>query len=172
MTYAKPFVFDIDPDLPLLIMACSATKRDVAGDVRFIELYDGPMWRQIRASGFPASNVAAISALYGFLEPGYQIETYDIQMDEKRSARICGLGNHVWRLIQAVRAARGAMVFGGQLYRNVASTAQRVEPELNLSQASGTFLEQRKQLGAWLRANSPQADCSDDEPPAAPRFGL
>lgn len=168
MGYAKPFVFEIVPDLPLLIMACSATKRDAGGNVRFIDLYDGPMWRQIRASGFPASNVAAISAAYGFLEPGFQIETYDMQMDEKSSALICGQGNHVWRLIKAVRVARGGIVFGGRLYRNVGSTAKRVDPELDLTQASGSFLEQRKQLGAWLRANSPEVPQGSNEASRVP----
>jgi hypothetical protein len=140
---------------PLLVLAFSATKREV-GDklVPFAELYDGPMWRQVRASGYPVSNVAAVSALYGFLEPGAQIRTYDTEMDQKRMRRMCGTGNDVWRFEQATERAGGAFVVGGRLYQELARTAIRRRPELTnkIRFASGSYLQQRKQLGAWLRA--------------------
>jgi len=152
VSYAIPFQYPIQAGRPLLIMACSATKRAVTGLVRFTELYDGPMWQQVRASGYPASNIACVSALYGFMEPGHQITAYDREMDEKISVRICGEGNAVWRLAQAVKAAGSAMVFGGALYRAVAQQAKRIEPDLPISEATGSYLQQRKQLGEWLRA--------------------
>lgn len=150
--FASPFEFEIAAGTPLVIMACSATKRDVAGLVRFTDLYDGPLWRQLRCAGYPVTNIAAISALHGFLDPGRQIESYNIEMDEKRSARICSQSDHVARLIRATKIAGRAIVFGGALYRAVATTAQRREPSLDIAQASGSFLAQRKQLGEFLRA--------------------
>jgi hypothetical protein len=155
MTYPVPFVFPIEQGRPLLVMSCSSTKRDVvAGDlVRFAYLYDGPTWRQVKASGFPLTNVAAISALYGFLEPGMAIETYDRKMDDKAALRISTTSNHAWRLEQAVRQAGSAFIVGGALYRQLGETMLRHAPDLAgvVTFATGSYLAQRKQLGAWLR---------------------
>lgn len=158
MTYPHPFVFSIEAGRPLLVMSCSSTKRQVAAGelVRFAELYDGPTWRQVRASRFPLSNVAAISALYGFLEPGMAIETYDRKMDDKAAARICTTSNHAWRLEQAIRQAGAAFIVGGALYRQLGETVLRLAPDLApvVTFASGSYLQQRAQLGTWLRAQA------------------
>jgi hypothetical protein len=158
MTYPVPFTFQIEQGRPLLVMSCSSTKREVvAGDlVRFAYLYDGPTWRQVRASGFPLTNVAAISALYGFLEPGMAIETYDRKMDDKAAARICTTSNHAWRLEQAVRQAGSAFIVGGELYRQLGETMLRHAPDLadRVTFATGSYLAQRKQLGTWLRSQA------------------
>ena len=154
MPYPHPFLYQIKRDTPLLVVSCSQTKRDIGDDLaRFIELYDGPMWRQIKASSFPRSNVAAISALHGFMEPGYAIRTYDLHMDEDRSRSLCHRGNHVALFAQSVREAGSAFVVGGELYRELALTALRVYPDLNglISFATGSYLAMRKQLGQWLR---------------------
>ena len=154
MVYPTPFVFDIVKGYPLLILACSSVKRPtVAGSlVRFSDLYDGPMWRQVKSSGYPLSNVAAISALHGFLEPGMAIETYDIEMDEDRCKRICSESCHIHRLSKAVHAAGSAFIVGGALYREVGHAAIRRDPDLEgiISFSSGSYLKQRKQLGEWL----------------------
>ncbi len=143
---------------PLLVLSCSADKRavDPAAFVPFSDLYDGPMWRQVRAIGFPVARVCAISALYGFLEPGRIIQTYDRVMDEKRSARMCGEGADVYRFAEAVKVAGGAFVVGGALYQELARRAIAREPELAelVTFARGSYLQQRKQLGEWLRAQT------------------
>lgn len=162
MRYAQPFQFTPDPARPLLVAACSKVKREASGLVRFGDLYDGPTWRDIRASGFPMANVAAISALHGFMEPGTQIETYDRVMDDKISARICGTGNDVWRLGQMVQAHPETFVLGGALYQEIARTVARVWPNTTsrIVYASGSFLAQRKQLGEWLRAQCPAKEAA------------
>ena len=155
MPYPVPFLFTIERDLPLLVMSCSQEKAPVhaAELVRFAELYCGPMWQQVKASGFPLTNVAAISALHGFMEPGYAIRTYDLKMDDDISARQSREGNDVERLAAAIREAGSAFIVGGKLYRAMAETAIRRHSELAacVTFASGSYLEQRKQLGAWLR---------------------
>lgn len=143
--------------MTLLVLSCSATKKPVGENERvpFALLYDGPMWRQVRAAGFPLDRVAAVSALYGFLEPDHPaIWTYDREMDEKAAARICGTGDHVHRFAVAAELHGGAMVFGGEMYRRVADYARRYRPSLDgrINFATGSFLEQRKQLGEWLRS--------------------
>lgn len=143
-------------DKPLLILSCSATKVAVRAHhfVPFAELYDGPMWRQVKASGFPLRNVAAISALYGFIEPWWRVQAYDCEMDEKRSRAFCRTGDDRWRLADLVKRVPAAFVVGGGMYQALAVAAVQLEPAIGnkVSFARGSFLEQRKQLGEWLRA--------------------
>ena len=154
MAYPTPFLFTIEPGRPLLIMSCSDVKRPTKPYelVRFADLYAGPMWLQVKASGFPLTNVAAVSALYGFLEPGMAIETYDRMMDEKTSERFCSTSDHVYRMAEAIKAAGSAFFVGGKLYRElVYRTIQVYRDTPSVTFAEGTYLQQRKQLGAWLR---------------------
>jgi hypothetical protein len=144
--------------MTLLILSCSQEKAPVppGASTHFFDLYDGPMWRQVKGAGFPRAKVAALSALYGFMEPDYPavLQSYDTKMDEERSARLCNTSCHVARLAQLVRAHGAAFIVGGKLYQEIARTAERITPELapRLTYAAGSYLEQRKQLGAWLRA--------------------
>lgn len=146
---------------PLLILSCSDVKRPLTGWHPFADIYDGPMWRQVRASGFPMMDVAAISALHGFMKPGQLIEVYDRVMDKRRSHDMCHTGDDAWRLCCEVKKRpRGAMIFGGELYRELARVAKRVWSDLEIDEATGSFLEQRKRLGEWLRA---QIDGDDND---------
>lgn len=160
MTFPSPVTFPLSRS-PLLVLSCSATKRPAGANewVRFADLYTGPMWLQVKAAGLPAYRVAAISALYGFLEPGMPINTYDRMMDEKASHRICHQSDHVARFAAAVAFAGSAFMVGGGLYQELGRTAIRWRPELEqmVTFATGSFLQQRKQLGEWLRANTKQA---------------
>jgi hypothetical protein len=155
MTFPNPVTFPIARGKPLLVMSCSATKRPAGANewLRFADLYIGPMWQQVHASKYPLTNVAAVSALYGFLEPGMPINTYDRVMDEKIAHSICHTSNHVARFHDATMIAGSAFVVGGQLYQELAKTAIRWRPALGelVTFASGSFLQQRKQLGQWLR---------------------
>lgn len=137
-----------------LILSCSEVKVAPRAPRRFapfFDVYNGPMWKQVKACKFPRDRVAAISARYGFLEPGADIELYDDVMDVKSSAWFCSKSNHVWRLARLADKAGGAFVVGGQLYQAIAQTALRIEPGLPITFASGSYLQQRKQLGEWLR---------------------
>lgn len=160
MTFPTPVTFPIPRGKPLLVLSCSATKKPAGKNdwLRFGDLYTGPMWQQVQAIGFPMDQVAAISALYGFLEPGMPINTYDREMDKKAAHRICHTGDHVARFASAVAVAGSAFVVGGALYQELAHTAIRWRPELagDVTFASGSFLQQRKQLGQWLRDNIPE----------------
>jgi hypothetical protein len=121
------------------------------------DVYNGPLWQQVKASDFPMTNVAAISALYGFLEPGHPIESYDRKMDDKRIWELLSTSNHGARFERMVRGCGGAFIVGGSLYRQWADgVLSRYAPELRgvVAFASGSYLEQRKQLGEWLRAHA------------------
>lgn len=142
---------------PLLVLSCSATKFPVAPSDRvpFTSLYDGPMWRQVRSSGFALDRVAAVSALYGFLGPGDKVYNYDREIDEKISRRICHESDHVSRFAKLVGDAGDVLLIGGALYQELGHTAERWRPELagRITYGQGSFLRQRKQLGVWLRAH-------------------
>jgi hypothetical protein len=153
----------IKPRAPLLILSCSETKKaPTTRRAPFADVYDGPMWRQVKSHGYPLSNVAAISALYGFLDPGDKIELYNVKMDEEHCRRIIGEGDHIHRLAEAIRKAGGAHVFGGELYKEIVRAAIRYRPELGelVTFASGSFLEQRQQLTAFLCRDSEFVICN------------
>ena len=147
---------------PLLVMSCSKVKRATAPRelVRFFDLYDGPTWQQVKRSAFPRENVAAVSALYGYLEPGTAIETYDCKMDDERAARMCHTSDHGARLAAAIDAAGSAFVVGGQLYQQLARRALALRPAIadRVTFAAGSYLQQRKQLSAWLIAYAGRAE--------------
>jgi hypothetical protein len=63
----------------LLILACSATKRDGPAYMPAIERYDGPLWKTLRAADLRSEKaiVAFLSAHLGFRAANTPIEMYD-----------------------------------------------------------------------------------------------
>lgn len=137
---------------PLFVVSCSATKRAAAEPVPFIELYDGPMWRQVRASAVSSSSVAALSAEHGYLAPDSSVAFYDRPMTEARLEELTAAAGDGFA--DAVAAHDSVLVFGGELYRRLvrAALAHRPGLEGRVKFATGSFLKQRKQLGEALRA--------------------
>ncbi|MBB2687782.1 UNVERIFIED_ORG: hypothetical protein GGD47_005425 [Rhizobium etli] len=84
------------PSRRLLILACSATKRSGANDMRAIDRYDGPLWRTLRTADPEGrkAQVAFLSAHYGFREAATPIEHYDARMTDAIAAAMIagGLG--------------------------------------------------------------------------------
>jgi hypothetical protein len=69
-------------------MACSATKRPLE-HAPLAELYDGPTWRTLRATGVPADvDVYALSAEYGLVPAWQERANYDRRMDAARAAEL------------------------------------------------------------------------------------
>ena len=66
----------------LLILACSATKRDGPTYMPAIERYDGPLWQILRSVDprGEKAKVAFLSARLGFRAASTPIETYDARM--------------------------------------------------------------------------------------------
>ena len=66
----------------LLILACSATKRDGPSYMLAIERYDGPLWQTLRAVDphGEKAKVAFLSAHLGFRAASSLIEMYDARM--------------------------------------------------------------------------------------------
>ena len=76
------------PSSRLLILACSATKRDGPEYMPARERYDGPLWRTLRSADphGEKAKVAFLSAHLGFRAADWPIEMYDARMTEQMAA--------------------------------------------------------------------------------------
>lgn len=74
----------------LLILACSATKRDGETYMPTVERYDGPLWRTLRATDpdNQLARVAFLSARLGFRAADTPIKTYDARMTPELAERM------------------------------------------------------------------------------------
>ena len=72
----------------LLILACSATKRDGPACMPAIQRYDGPLWQTLRAVDpyGEKAKVAFLSAHLGFRAASSPIEIYDARMTDQVAA--------------------------------------------------------------------------------------
>jgi len=81
------------PERQLVVLSCSATKRDDGGLLPALERYDGPMYQVLRSflrrAEWPAPlSVGILSAKYGLIGGLASIDTYDQRMTRDRSAEI------------------------------------------------------------------------------------
>lgn len=78
----------------LLILSCSATKRDDPGWIPAIERYDGPLWQTVRAVDPDRQRikVAVLSARYGFLDARAPVENYDTRLTADLAGRMIAGG--------------------------------------------------------------------------------
>ena len=126
-----------------------------------------PCGGEIRASEFPRENVAAISALYGFLEPGMAINTYDRVMDEDRArAAIITHRLHLLELLPEFQP----LVVSGNLSVTMAWAVSLVPPRRQLDFvkriASGQLrtAEQARHAALARRDADAQIDAFANEP--------
>jgi len=136
---------------PLILMPCSAIKRPVTVPTRFVDVYDGPLWQQVRT--YPADAIAAISAKHGLLMPGALIEPYDRLMDEQRLMQIINDGTTIKNL-GALTERHGLLllVVGSELYKFVGLSILGQRPDLinHVRFACGSYLQQRHALKQFL----------------------
>src|SRR4051812_24272701 len=74
----------------LVVLGCSATKTDVAGDLPAIHRYDGPFYRVFRShlreyEWSQNLSVSILSARYGLIGGLAQISTYEQRMTKERA---------------------------------------------------------------------------------------
>ena len=115
----------------LLIMACSATKKNnkSGAAVPARQLYDGPSWRVYRnwreqysrASLF--TDVMVCSAEYGLISELEWIEPYDRRMDVEQARKLSRMGRFADQLDAHLRSCGDpeVLVFGSTLYASVVS---------------------------------------------------
>ena len=79
----------------LIVLGCSATKRDTAAKLPAVDLYDGPMYRVLRTflrrHLWPKDlSVAVLSAEHGLMGGMTPIETYEHRMTPDRAKTLAG----------------------------------------------------------------------------------
>jgi hypothetical protein len=141
--------------MSMIVMACSATKRDDPGELPAIDRYDGPMWRTLRASlaelgERPLPEVWFLSARYGFHPATLPIVHYDGVLTEARARDLLRMpsSNHV-AFAEEVRRHDRVLFAGGAIYRD---TMLRAAPMVRLlSETDGEGIgHHRAQLRAWI----------------------
>jgi len=150
----------------LVVMGCSATKREDAGTMPAIDRYDGPMWRTLRArlAELPAARdaiasgellITVLSARHGFIPADVQIENYDCRMTEARAADICrdpSYDHHQMAIRFA--AAQDVLFAGGQMYRDAMWKASNASLAriMDVTETDGAGIGvHRAQIGAWFQ---------------------
>jgi len=130
----------------LIVLSCSQVKRTTSEPTPFADVYDGPIWRQVKKH-FPTSNIAVLSAEHGLLEPGARIEHYDRLMDEERLLQFINDLDQMERFAALVRQYDKVLVVGGELYKLFALYFTSIMyPEL-VHYTCGSYLQQRGALG-------------------------
>ncbi|MCP4560161.1 MAG: hypothetical protein GY873_09070 [Bosea sp.] len=78
----------LHPSSRLLVLACSATKRDGQSYMPAIQRYDGPLWQTLRAVDpyGEKAKVAFLSAHLGFCAASSPIESYNALMSDQMAA--------------------------------------------------------------------------------------
>lgn len=157
---------------PLLLLACTGRKVESDVEIGALELYDGPSFRTLRASGYPTPEgprvrVAILSAEHAILSPYSLVRPYDRRMDPERAAELAAIGEYEVRKKLFVPArcrgrsfehfpASEVFVFGGALYRQVVEAweAAGVFSDVpgGVSYSSGGIGVQLGQLKRWLQS--------------------
>ena len=78
----------------LVVLACSATKRQNDGYMPAIDRYDGPLWQTVRSIPLDrtVTKIAVLSALYGFIDSRSPIQNYDRRLTEDLADRMIAGG--------------------------------------------------------------------------------
>lgn len=163
---------------PLLILSCSATKREGRGLISAYERYDGPAYRVLRASGFPSAargpdtRLRILSAEHGLISCWATIDAYDRLMDAERAEQFATVDeDELCRtlflpVIASKRRdafehfpASEVFVWGGKLYRSVVEAweARGIFDDVpgGVSYSSGGIGTQLGQLKTWLTDHTP-----------------
>lgn len=114
----------------ILVLSCSATKRQDSDLLPALTRYDGPAYRIVRQyrdcierGAHPGLRVLILSAEHGILGSTSPLHDYDRKMDRARAAEL--IAAHRWRAEWMrellLHEGRNCLVFGGALYRHVIS---------------------------------------------------
>ncbi len=119
----------------VLVMACSATKKASPRPIPAIDLYDGPMWRTLRAclATLPRAGdgiadgslvIKVLSARHGVIGHNVEIGYYDERMTEARAARMARTPSYdLQQLASVVSGSASVLLAGGSVYRRAMASA-------------------------------------------------
>lgn len=144
----------------LFIIACSQAKKATEGPAPFTEVYDGPLWRDLRRANVPRHRIAALSARYGFLAPGASIVAYDQVMTWERVAELAAEPHQLAAIRDHAQQHGRVCVVGSRLYRHLVDLALDLQlaPAVTVRPIGGSILQMRGDLNGLLRDEAPWDD--------------
>lgn len=166
-----------DPKNTLVLMACAQAKIDTDHSVPFLELYNGPMWQDLRANGqaIPPRNIFALSGKHGFVSVMASAKPYEEKISAEKvdelvergvmegpKAKKAGTmppGQSVYAEVARDKPYSQVIIYGAGEYRrgfNAIVTqllqAGVIEDGAPIVATEGTILKQRQQFNEFLRA--------------------
>ncbi len=143
----------------LLVMACSATKRKVAGLLPAIVRYDGPAFHVLRkylAHGTDAPSILILSAKYGLLDADHPIPDYGCRITAEAAEAI---RPDVLRVLGERLSQKQyedvAFCVGHDYQKAVEGYAGLIASDTKITFIPGGQGTRLRNLRAWLRREQP-----------------
>ncbi len=141
----------------LLIIACGATKRSMAGLVAAIDRYYGPPYRTLRANLRELAEdrhptIAILSAEFGLIPAETPIPDYDHRMTQARALALRGQVRAALATILTAGGYAATFVNLGSDYMPALPLDPTTIPRLGvITTAQGGIGERMAQMKCWLR---------------------
>lgn len=146
----------------LVLMPCSASK--LCEPAPAARLYTGVMWQTLRHQMRRPPYLMVLSARHGFLSPSQIVEPYDHYMTPRRAYELLRIVERQCAGFEdalSPASISDVLLVGGRAYREVmrawiqALKVRGVLPSsATVQETQGSIGEQRRQLGAYLRARA------------------
>lgn len=158
----------------LVVLGCSATKRQVGGKMPALDLYDGPMYRVVRSFlrdyRWPSDlSVAVLSAEHGLMGSMTPIGQYDRRMTKERAAQ---LAVSVRETLQRWQPQHGSveLVLGQDYLGAIKLGAEQLwTAKRAVTVAEGPIGRKLEYLSHTLRKGAKRAPPPSEGPPIAPK---
>ena len=170
-----------DPENTLVLMACGIKKRDTDKAVPLYELYEGPLWQDLRTKGQkllePKNNVYVLSGKYGFISSWAPAKPYEEKISsqkvdaliergvlgQERNSKGMVIGSTPYAEVHRSEHRGGpysqVIIYGSNDYRRgfnaIVTQLQEtgvIADGAPIVATEGTILQQRKQFNEFLRA--------------------
>ena len=140
----------------LLIVSCSARKRQVSNPTPAWELYNGVIFRTLkrlkREGMFPEDvDLLILSALYGIITPNELIKSYDLKMTREIAIRLAPKNVTKLRTIMGRNNYQSVFINVGKTYLLALQPLEGwVPPETQVFIAEGKIGQKLNQMKKWL----------------------
>lgn len=158
----------------LLILTCSARKRDDTGTLPAHERYDGPLWQVYRSVSRDQPllvsdvDVYVLSAAFGLIPAIQDIPWYDQTMTQERAEELRDSTLAEFCRLLADDIYDRCCLGLSQLYlRALDGWKERISPAIQMTVAGGPMGEKLSQVKGWLLGEMPKAKASPPERLAA-----
>lgn len=157
----------------VIVMGCSATKRETTSDLTALDRYDGPMWKTLRAQleRLPAAadayrtgelEIMVMSALYGFIKASNIVPNYDKRMSPELALKMSRDPSYEFQMLgHLVDDAQEVLFAAGAIYRDAMwrGAGGNLAHLMKITETDGGGIgEHRAQLAAWMQKNFAKAE--------------